>query len=80
MQTSFCENGHEVWWGWLESERVPFVRMTYGYELIAEEDGVALPLRRCFRRHAEVCDSTRFTPPRTNHVSLRTPIVINQGQ
>lgn len=63
MESSFCRNGHEVWWSWLEGDWVPFVRVTDGYELI-EEDRVAIPLRHCFRPHAEVCESQRFTRPR----------------
>ncbi len=63
MESSFCENGHEVWWSWLEGERVPFVRVTYSYELI-DEDAVAIPLRHCFRLHFEICESQQFTRPR----------------
>ncbi len=71
MDTSFCSNLHEVWWGWLNGERVPFVRVTYGYELL-RPNGQARPLRQCFRRHAEVCDSTCFTPPRPSS----TPFIV----
>ncbi len=63
MESSFCGNGHEVWWSWLDGEWVPFVRVTNGYELI-EEEGEAIPLRHLFRLHAEICDSQRFTRPR----------------
>ncbi len=75
MQTSFCERGHEVWWGWLDGEDLPFVRFTHGYDLRTDDDDsspepVARALRYCYRLHSDVCDSDRFTP-RLNAYSPR---------
>ncbi len=69
MQSSFCERGHEVWWGWLDGEEEGFIRFTHGYHLCADideptSDPVARALRHCYRLHREVCDSERFTPRR----------------
>ncbi len=78
MQSSFCACGHEVWWGELEGELVPFVRFTHGYDLIddnldPEDESTARALRNCFRPHAEICDSREFTngARRISHPALR---------
>ncbi len=72
MQSSFCARGHEVWWGWLDGDLIPFVRFSHGYELIdddldPEDESAARALRNCFRPHAEICQSREFTRRRTKN-------------
>ncbi len=76
MQSSFCERGHEVWWGWLNGEELPFVRFTRGYHLCADSadtspEPVARALRHCYRLHSEVCASHQFTPRRDSRPYVR---------
>ncbi len=78
MQSSFCARGHEVWWGELEGELVPFVRFTQAYaltddDLDPEDESTARALRNCFRPHAEICESREFTRRRTKNFTSRDP-------
>ncbi len=64
MRTSFCAQGHKVWWGSIDSHDEPFVEADDRYQFVKQGDtDFALPATHCFRPHSEICDSIYFTSP-----------------
>ncbi len=62
METSFCDEGHEICWAQVNGKRTAMVAV--GPAFCLDEGLNATPIGPCFVQHAQMCGSKRFMPVR----------------
>ncbi len=62
METSFCDEGHEICWAQVNGKRTAMVAV--GPAFCLDEGLNATPIGPCFVLHAQMCGSKRFMPVR----------------
>ncbi len=62
METSFCDEGHEICWAQVNGKRTAMVAVGPAFSL--DEGLNAMPIGPCFVLHSQMCGSKRFMPAR----------------